>query len=195
MPYDGPLTRRRSRSPTGCGRPERSPQVVAPDELRAPSPGGDSLSQCASCASEWGARRHACWSSNAGARDGPSTLPLASVRGSDACCRVAPLAGRFIGRSDPDTSHQRGRSLDGASLWCRLGPACESPCVERPARQLRGTCAFDHCCDPAGPVAFRPGRPRPSSADRADVEITIRPAIGSRAWGIAVVAIQLEPAS
>src|SRR5215216_2435263 len=32
------------------------------------------------------------------------------------------LAGRFIGRSDPDTSHQRGRSFDGASLWCRLGP-------------------------------------------------------------------------
>jgi hypothetical protein len=47
------------------------------------------------------------------------------------------LAGRFIGRSDPDTSHQRGRSFDGASLWCRLGRACESSCVERPARQLR----------------------------------------------------------
>jgi hypothetical protein len=75
------------------------------------------------------------------------------------------LAGRFIGRSDPDT-----------------------PCVERPARQLRGTGAFDHCCDPAGPLAFRPGRPKPSSSDRAEtdlvaVEITIRRAPGSRAWG------------
>jgi hypothetical protein len=49
-----------------------------------------------------------------------------------------------------------------ASLRCRLGPACESPCVERPARQLRGPCAFDHCCDPAGPLRFRPGGPGPA---------------------------------
>jgi hypothetical protein len=48
--------------------------------------------------------------------------------------------------------------------------------------------AFDLCCDPAGPLAFRPGRPRPSSADRAEtdlvaVEIAIRRATGARAWG------------
>ena len=39
--------------------------------------------------------------------------------------------------------------------------------------------AFDLCCDPAGPLAFRPGRRKPNSADRAEtdlvaVEITIR---------------------
>jgi hypothetical protein len=39
---------------------------------------------------------------------------------------------------------------------------CESPCVERPARQLRGPCAFDLCGDPVGPLAFGPGRLGPA---------------------------------
>jgi hypothetical protein len=79
--------------------------------------------------------------------------------------------------------------------WVRLA---NQPCVERPARRLRGPCAFDLCCDPAGPLAFRPGRPGPSSADRAetdlvDVEITIR-----RDWFTPMgqwSSIQLKPAS
>jgi hypothetical protein len=72
--------------------------------------------------------------------------------------------------------------------WVRLA---NHPGVERPARQLREPCAFDFCCDPAGPLAFRPGRRRPSSADRVEtdlvaVEITIGRATGFARMGIAV---------
>jgi hypothetical protein len=61
------------------------------------------------------------------------------------------------------------------------------PASRRPARQLRGPCAFDLCCDPGGSRSA-PVAPDPSSADRAEtdlvaVEIAIRRATGSRPWG------------
>jgi hypothetical protein len=131
--------------------------------------------------------------------DGPSTLPLAFVRGATSVVVWRSLAAGVLGRSDPDASRRRGRSFGGAGLWCRLGPVRESPCVERPARQLRGPCAFDRCCDPAGPLAFGPGRPRPSSAGRAETDLCCRRDHDeARGWftrmGLAVVAIRLERA-
>jgi 4-oxalocrotonate tautomerase len=81
------------------------------------------------------------------------------------------LAGCFIGLSDPDTSHQRSRSLDGASLWCRLGPACESPCVGLPAPQPRGPAPSISAAirrgrsrsAPVGPSPAQPTSPKPIS--------------------------------
>jgi hypothetical protein len=65
--------------------------------------------------------------------------------------------------------------------WVRL--------ANRPASSgLRGHCAFISVAIRRGRSRSAPGRPRPSSADRAEidlvaVEITIRRATGSRAWG------------
>jgi hypothetical protein len=98
------------------------------------------------------------------------------------------LAGCFIGLSDPDPSHQRSRSFDGASLWCRLVGLANHPA----SGSRRGSCAGPA---PSISAAIRRGQsrcapvaPDPSSADRAEtdlvaVEIAIGRAPGSRAWG------------
>jgi hypothetical protein len=83
---------------------------------------------------------HAPSSSDAGARDG--TI--------DTCACVCTRERRFLscgarsramssGGFERDRSRQRGRSFDGASLWWRLGPACESACVERPGGGCAGS--------------------------------------------------------
>jgi hypothetical protein len=106
------------------------------------------------------------------------------------------VAGRFIGRSDPDTSYQRGRSFAGASLWCRLGPAC----VYRASSGGRGGCPGPA---PSVSAAIRRGRSRsaPVAPGPAQPTMPNRSRCGrddgkARDWfprmGIAAVAIQLR---
>jgi len=145
---------------------------------------------------EFGIGADDCVSVDAGAPKLTANAPAASERGSDAHCRVALPRGRLIGRSDPDTSHQGGRSFDGASPWCRLGPACESPCVERPARTLRLRYLLRSGGAARVPPQVAPDPARPTAPNRSRCR---RDHDQARDWftcmGIVVVAIQLEPAS